>query len=86
MGSDFHLMERPLVVIVQSHGEPIAIVPNLELESFEKTKFTGLVFDWRDQVANDANLQRALGHEVIALVDEQLRVRLAPGHGVALRS
>jgi len=47
---DFHLMERPLLVIVPKTGEPIAIVPNLEMTSFDKIQFPGPVFDWRDEV------------------------------------
>ncbi|MGB7335457.1 MAG: hypothetical protein WBD01_06685 [Salaquimonas sp.] len=46
---DFHLMERPLVVLVPAAGEPVAIVPNLEMASFEPINFPGSVFDWRDE-------------------------------------
>jgi Xaa-Pro dipeptidase len=46
---DFHLMERPLVIVVPAKGEPAAIVPNLEMASFEPIKFPGLIFDWRDE-------------------------------------
>jgi len=46
---DFHQMERPLVVIVPAKGEPVAIVPNLELASFAAIGFPGKVFDWRDE-------------------------------------
>ena len=46
---DFHLMERPLVVIVPSEGNAVAIVPNLELDSFKQTAFSGEIFDWYDQ-------------------------------------
>ena len=46
---DFHLMERPLVVIVPAKGRAAAIVPNLELASFRQTGFDGHVFDWLDQ-------------------------------------
>ncbi len=48
-GRDFHLMERPLIVIVPTNGNPVAIVPNLEMASFEKIGFPGQVFDWRDE-------------------------------------
>ncbi|MFZ1815436.1 MAG: Xaa-Pro peptidase family protein, partial [Rhizobiaceae bacterium] len=48
-GRDFHLMERPLIVIVPATGEPVAIVPNLEMASFAMTDFPGPVFDWRDE-------------------------------------
>tara|TARA_R110002096_G_scaffold219555_1_gene407908 strand:- start:7280 stop:8440 length:1161 start_codon:yes stop_codon:yes gene_type:complete len=46
---DFHLMERPLVIIIPATGTPVAIVPNLEMASFEKLNFQGEIFDWRDE-------------------------------------
>jgi len=49
LGRDFHLMERPLVLIVPRQGQPMAIVPNLEMASFATIGFPGQVFDWRDQ-------------------------------------
>lgn len=48
-GRDFHLMERPLIIIVPRKGDPVAIVPNLEMASFATLKFPGQVFDWRDE-------------------------------------
>ena len=48
-GRDFHLMERPLIVIVPRDKDPVAIVPNLEMASFDTLKFPGPVFDWRDE-------------------------------------
>lgn len=47
--ADFHLMERPLVVIIPRDAEPVAVVPNLELLSFRSIGFPGPVFDWRDE-------------------------------------
>lgn len=49
-GKDFHQMERPLVVVVPAKGNPVAIVPNLEMGSFAPLGFPGEVFDWRDEV------------------------------------
>lgn len=46
---DFHLMERPLLVIIPKAGSPVAIVPNLEMASFDTLDFPGDVFDWRDE-------------------------------------
>lgn len=46
---DFHLMERPLVIVVPARGEPVAIVPALEMASFAHIAFPGPVFDWRDE-------------------------------------
>ncbi|MBL8790654.1 MAG: aminopeptidase P family protein [Rhizobiales bacterium] len=48
-GKDFHQMERPLVVVVPAKGDPVAIVPNLEMGSFEPLGFPGKIFDWRDE-------------------------------------
>ncbi len=45
----FHSHERPLVVVIPVAGAPAAIVPNLELRSFDLLNFEGEVFDWRDQ-------------------------------------
>lgn len=47
--AEFHQNERPLMVLVPADGIPSAIVPNLELASFEQLAFEGDVFDWRDQ-------------------------------------
>ena len=58
-GRDFHLMERPLVIIVPRDGEPVAIVPNLEMASFETIGFPGLVFDWRDEEGYASAFDRA---------------------------
>ncbi|MFT4727396.1 MAG: Xaa-Pro dipeptidase [Granulosicoccus sp.] len=49
-GKEFHQNERPLVVIIPADGMPAAVVPNLELGSFEALAFEGEVYDWRDQV------------------------------------
>ena len=46
---DFHLMERPFVVIVPAEGRPAAIVPQLELASFKPLGFDGRIFAWRDE-------------------------------------
>jgi Xaa-Pro dipeptidase len=49
-GRDFHQMERPLVVIVPARGKPVAIVPQLEMASFEPLGFDGTIIPWRDEV------------------------------------
>lgn len=48
--ASFHSHERPLLVFIPVNGLPAAIVPNLELRSFDLLNFEGEVFDWRDQV------------------------------------
>ncbi|TDL84291.1 aminopeptidase P family protein [Palleronia sediminis] len=49
MRHDFHTSERPLVLMIPAEGPPAAIVPNLELGSWEPLGFEGETFDWRDQ-------------------------------------
>lgn len=48
-GKDFHQMERPLAVIIPRQGEPVAVVPHLEMGSFAPIGFPGQVFAWRDE-------------------------------------
>jgi len=48
-GRDFHLMERPLMVILPKDGSPVAIVPSLEMSSFSGLNFQGEIFNWRDE-------------------------------------
>lgn len=45
----FHTNERPILVVIPAEGDPAAIVPNLELTSWELVGFEGAVFDWYDQ-------------------------------------
>lgn len=73
----FYTNERPLVVIVPVDGAPAAVVPNLELGSFDLVGFEGAVFDWRDQDgyqhAFDA-LARHLPVESLAVEGQVMRV------------
>jgi Xaa-Pro dipeptidase len=41
--------ERPFLAVIAAHGRPAAIVPNLELNSWDLVGFDGDVYDWRDQ-------------------------------------
>lgn len=49
MGIGFHTSERPVVVVVPAQGSPLAIVPELELDSFALARFDGEILPWRDQ-------------------------------------
>ncbi len=49
LGHSFMSHERPFLLVVPAEGVPAAIVPNLELGSWEQVGFKGAVFDWRDQ-------------------------------------
>ena len=42
--------ERPFVLVIPADKPAAALVPNLELGSWELVGFDGAVFDWRDQV------------------------------------
>ena len=61
-GTEFHQNERPLVVIIPAIGMPAAVVPNLELASFEQIGFEGAVFDWRDQDGYQGAFDKLLEH------------------------
>lgn len=49
LGHSFMSHERPFVLVVPAEGTPAAIVPNLELGSWELVGIDGMIFDWRDQ-------------------------------------
>ena len=61
-GHDFHQNERPLVVLVPVDGPVAAVVPNLELGSFEPLGFEGEVFDWRDQTGYAPAFEALFAH------------------------
>ncbi|WP_099825089.1 M24 family metallopeptidase [Oceaniglobus indicus] len=50
----FSSHERPFVLIAPVDRAPVALVPNLELGSWDLVGFDGQVFDWRDQDGYDA--------------------------------
>ncbi|MCB2135801.1 MAG: aminopeptidase P family protein, partial [Rhodobacteraceae bacterium] len=58
----FHSHERPLVILIPQEGLPAALVPNLELRSFDQIGFEGEVFDWRDQVGYTGAFAAMAGH------------------------
>jgi len=67
-GKEFHQNERPLVVIIPADGIPAAIVPNLELGSFEALAFEGEVYDWRDQLGYQDAFDQLLGNMPLASI------------------
>jgi len=76
-GQEFHQNERPLVVVIPVSGTPAAIVPNLELASFESIGFEGEVFDWRDQTGYQAafdQLLQTLPVNVLGVEGQVMRV------------
>lgn len=77
MGQAFMSHERPFVVIVPTEGAPAAIVPNLELGSWEQVGFEGAVFDWRDQDGYQAAFDGLMQHmhlRTLAVEGQVMRV------------
>lgn len=65
---DFHQSERPLLVLIPATGTPAAVVPNLELGSFDLVGFEGEVFDWLDQTGYQSAFDALLKHIDVARV------------------
>ena len=73
----FHSHERPLVIIIPQDGAPAAIVPDLELRSFDLIGFEGEVFGWRDQTGYDAAFAALAAHlplRALAVEGQVMRV------------
>ncbi len=47
-GGNFHLMERPTILIISKDKKPIVILPVLEIDSFKKLKLDTDIFEWQD--------------------------------------
>lgn len=62
VGYEFHTSERPLVLVIPPEGTPAAVVPNLELGSWEPLEVPGEVFDWRDQTGYGAAFEALARH------------------------
>jgi Xaa-Pro aminopeptidase len=54
--------ERPFLIVIPTQGDAAALVPNLELGSWELVGFEGAVFDWRDQDGYDAAFTDLMAH------------------------
>jgi Xaa-Pro dipeptidase len=54
--------ERPFLLVIPARGAPAALVPNLELRSWDLVGFEGAVFDWRDQDGYDLAFQNLMEH------------------------
>ena len=64
----FSSHERPFLIVVPAEAAPAALVPNLELGSWNAIGFEGAVFDWRDQDGYVAAFDALLSHLRIASV------------------
>lgn len=54
--------ERPFLMVIPANGPAAAVVPNLELRSWELVGFEGAVFDWRDQDGYSAAIADLVAH------------------------
>ncbi len=54
--------ERPFLLVIPARGPAAALVPNLELRSWDLVEFEGAVFDWRDQDGYDAAFSALMAH------------------------
>ncbi|MDZ4093539.1 MAG: Xaa-Pro peptidase family protein [Paracoccaceae bacterium] len=80
----FHSHERPLLVLIPVSGPPVALVPNLELRSFDLLGFEGAVFDWRDQTGyGDAFAAMAAHMPLGSLAVEGQVMRVFVHHALA---
>jgi len=69
--------ERPFLLVIPARGPTAALVPNLELRSWDLVGFEGAVFDWRDQDGyQDAfnALMAHLGISSLAVEGQVMRV------------
>lgn len=74
---DFMSHERPFVLGICADGRTAAIVPNLELRSWDLVGLDGPVFDWRDQVGYHqafADFMGYLGCDRVAVEGQVMRV------------
>jgi Xaa-Pro dipeptidase len=69
--------ERPFLVVIPADKPAAALVPNLEMGSWDLVGFDGAVFDWRDQTGYSdafAELLNHLGISSLAVEGQVMRV------------
>mgnify|MGYP001595858310 FL=1 len=77
IAQSFMSHERPFLLVIPANKPAAALVPNLELGSWELVGFEGAVFDWRDQTGYDqafADLVAHLGISSLAVEGQVMRV------------
>ncbi len=77
LGRSFSSHERPFLLVVPAVGAAAALVPNLELRSWESVGFDGTVFDWRDQDGYAAAFDALMAHldiDSLAVEGQVMRV------------
>ena len=78
--------ERPFVLVVPANGPAAALVPNLELGSWDLVGFDGAVFDWRDQDGYDAAFAALTAHLDISSLAVEGQVMRVFVHHAFLRA
>ncbi|MFG5380834.1 M24 family metallopeptidase [Yoonia sp. R2-816] len=78
--------ERPFMLVVPAAGAPAALVPNLELRSWDLVGFDGAVFDWRDQDGYDATFAALMKHLSIRSVAVEGQVMRVFAHHAMLKA
>lgn len=78
--------ERPFMIVIPAKGAPAALVPNLELRSWDLVGFDGAVFDWRDQDGYDPAFRALVDHLGIASLAVEGQVMRVFVHHALLRA
>lgn len=86
LNQSFMSHERPFLVVVRADGQAAALVPNLELRSWDQVGFAGDVFDWRDQDGYDAAFAAMLARLDIASLGVEGQVMRVFVHHALLRA
>ena len=77
-GGNFHLMERPTLLIVSKTCRPIAILPVLEVESFAQLNIDADIVEWQDsdgyQSAFDKGFNKLGSISKIGVEGQRMRV------------
>ena len=63
-GADFHLMERPTVLIFSKNYKPVAILPNLEVDSFKALNFYKEVSDSHKNIYKVVQKANEIGRNI----------------------
>lgn len=77
LNHSFMSHERPFLLVIPARGPAAALVPNLELRSWDLVGFDGAVFDWRDQDGYGtafSGLMDHLGISSLAVEGQVMRV------------
>lgn len=83
---NFMSHERPFMLVIPVDGPPAALVPNLELRSWELVGFEGKIFDWRDQDGYDAAFLKMMQYLKIKSLGVEGQVMRVFVHHAMLRA